>query len=51
MKLFDKTIDLLRGKPLLKYYLINLLLLLSLFGLMLGKLIMKEGNPFFYSDF
>jgi len=50
MKLFDKAVDLLKGK-LVKYYLINLLLLLSLFGLMLGKLIMKEGNPFFYSDF
>lgn len=51
MKLFDSVIEILKGKPFLKNYLINLLLFLAFFGLLLGKLIMKEGNPFFYSDF
>jgi len=51
MKLLDKVTDILKSKLFLRYYLINLLLFVAFFGILLGRLIMKEGNPFFYSDF
>lgn len=35
----------------IKYFLINILLFVAFAGIFLGKLIVKESNPFFYTNF
>ncbi|MBV6444674.1 MAG: hypothetical protein IFNCLDLE_00937 [Ignavibacteriaceae bacterium] len=51
MSYLNKIKQLLSDHIFLKYLIINIIFFLGLFGLLLGRLILKESNPFFYADF
>lgn len=51
MNLYDKIVKLIEKQIFFRYLFINIILFMGLVALLLGKLILKESNPFFYTNF